>query len=336
MSYRSSSAKLSMRSSSSRITLVGYDGYDADLEPNIDVLYGTASNVKEWSRFDHLLAAVGINRRPKSKATASKRRRDTEDRETRLERSPWVLPVYVLSTESDEYRHLVPKEAKCTIDTGNLQGNIVSRAFLVDALGYSEADFHKLTKEEEDGGTGITGHKLIPDGAIHLTWYHGNSTRVFRDMRFLISEHPMYDLIIGARSIKENNILDVPNLVNGGSGPGIELNKGRPTNKLLDKLESEKIQANRELARLEENAGEEDDEEEDEGAVSFATKKKQAEMKFNEAKAIYEAELEEFCQEGVQHPKSKGKQWEAQDFFNLFKVKTWKDLPSKWEPKKGK
>lgn len=32
-------------------------------------------------------------------------------------------------------------------------------------------------------------------------------------MRFLISEHPMYDLIIGARSIQEQNILDVPNLM---------------------------------------------------------------------------------------------------------------------------
>jgi hypothetical protein len=90
----------------------------------------------------------------------------------------------------------------------------VSRAFLVDVLGYSEANFQKLTKEEEDGGTGITGHKFIPDGAIYLTWYHGSSTRVFRDMRFLISEHPMYDLIIGAHSIHKNKILDVPNLVN--------------------------------------------------------------------------------------------------------------------------
>jgi hypothetical protein len=121
----------------------------------------------------------------------------------------------VLSTERDEHRHLIPKEAKCIIDSGNLQGNIVSRALLVDVLGYSEADFHELTKEEQSGGTGITGHKLIPKGAIHLTWYHSNSTRVFRDMRFLISEHPDYDLIIGARSIRENNILDVPNLMGG-------------------------------------------------------------------------------------------------------------------------
>lgn len=129
-----------------------------------------------------------------------------------------MLPVYVLSTERDEHRHAIPKEAKCTIDTGNLQGNLVSRAFLVDVLGYSEADFHELTREEEDGGTGITGHRLIPEGAISLTWYHSNSSRVFRDMRFLISEHPIYDLIIGAHSIRENNILDVPNLMTHHDG----------------------------------------------------------------------------------------------------------------------
>jgi hypothetical protein len=99
-----------------------------------------------------------------------------------------------------------------------MQGNIVSRAFLVDVLGYSEANFQKLTNEEKHGGTGITGQKLIPDGAIYLTWYHKNSTRVFRDMRFLISGHPMYDLIIGVHSIQENNLLDVPNLMNSTSG----------------------------------------------------------------------------------------------------------------------
>jgi hypothetical protein len=124
-------------------------------------------------------------------------------------------------------RHLIPKEAKCTIDTGNLQGNIVSRAFVVDVLGFTESDFQELTKAEEDGGTGVTGHKLIPHGAIYLTWYHINSTRVFRDMRFLISDHPMYDLIIGARSIQENNILDIPNLATQGGR--VDLDEDKPT-----------------------------------------------------------------------------------------------------------
>jgi len=99
------------------------------------------------------------------------------------------------------------------IDTGNLQGNVVSKAFVVDVLGYPESSFQPLTKLEEAGGTGATDHKLIPQAAIHLTWYHSNSTRVFRDMRFLISDYPMYDLVIGSQSIHQNKILDVPNLM---------------------------------------------------------------------------------------------------------------------------
>lgn len=59
----------------------------------------------------------------------------------------------------------------------------------------------------------MTGHRLVPEGAIYLTWYHKKSTRVFHNMRFLISEQPMYDLIIGARSIQEHGIQDVPNLM---------------------------------------------------------------------------------------------------------------------------
>jgi hypothetical protein len=104
----------------------------------------------------------------------------------------------------------------------------VSRAFVVDVLKYTESHFQPLTKLEEDGGTGVAGHKLVPQGAINLTWFHNNSTRVFRDMRFLISEHPMYDLIIGARSIQENNILDVPNLMTGRAG-GIQVSDDEPT-----------------------------------------------------------------------------------------------------------
>ena len=70
---------------------------------------------------------------------------------------------------------------------------------------------------EKAGGTGITGHRLVPQGAINLTWYRSNGTRVFREMRFLISEHPMYDIIIGSRSIYQNRIMDVPNLMTEAS-----------------------------------------------------------------------------------------------------------------------
>lgn len=100
----------------------------------------------------------------------------------------------------------------------------MSRAFVTDVLRYPESQFQPLTKAEEAGGIGVTGHKLIPQGAISLTWYHSNSTRVFRDMRFLISEHPIYDVILGTRSIHQNRILDVPNLMVDHCEPNDEPN----------------------------------------------------------------------------------------------------------------
>jgi hypothetical protein len=269
-----------------------------------------------------------------------------------LDRSPWVLPICVLSRERDKYRHLIPKEGKCTIDTGNLQGNIVSKAFLVDVLGYTKTDFHTLNKEEEDGGAEITGHKLIPDGAIYLTWYHSNSTRVFRDMRFLISEHPMYDLIIGARSIRKHNILDVPNLVNGGS-VGRTDPKKLPTSlstlqspspsivtdvfiaEKLDTLESVKLRANGEMNNWKDRK---DDKVADKKNVPPEMEKNLTkwEKEFNDAKKNYEAELEDFCLRGVQDPKIADGHWTAQDFSGLFKLKMTRDLQPMGETKKDK
>lgn len=127
--------------------------------------------------------------------------------------SPWILPVYVLSSRQDTDKNHVAKEAKCTIDTGNYQGNIVSRDFVLNVLQFPEENLRPLTKAEKKGATGITGDKFTPEGAIYLTWYHKKSTRVFRDMRFLISPQQQFDLIIGAHSIRAHNLLDVPNLM---------------------------------------------------------------------------------------------------------------------------
>ncbi|RDW56921.1 hypothetical protein BP5796_12988 [Coleophoma crateriformis] len=187
--------------------------YDTELELKLDTTnFYTANTLKPLTRLDHLRAVFSKNRRGK---TVTHGLEESAGAKAHKVQSPWILPVHVLSLQRDENRHLIPKEAKCTIDTGNLQGNIVSRAFVVDVLGYSETSFQKLTKAEEEGGTGITGHKLFPSGAIYLTWYHNSSTRVFRDMRFLVSEYPMYELVIGAHSIEEENILNVPNLMGG-------------------------------------------------------------------------------------------------------------------------
>lgn len=216
--HRSSSVKPSMRSSRSRITLVGYD---EELEYKLDTSYGTTNKVKEFAWLDHLLGVFCIRRGGRvSLSMTAIPTKPEEDQDHRP--SPWILPVYVLSSQKDESRHFIPKEAKCTIDTGNLQGNLVSKTFVTTVLGYPESYFQPLTKAEEAGGTGVTGHKLIPQSAISLTWYHSNSTRVFRDMRFLISEHPMYDLIIGSQSIHQNRILDVPNLMDDHNVHNVE------------------------------------------------------------------------------------------------------------------
>jgi hypothetical protein len=132
--------------------------------------------------------------------------------------SPWVLPVYVLSSRKDTDKHDVPKEAKCTIDTGNQQGNIVSREFVLNVLQFPESNFKPLTEKEKRGGTGYTGHTMVPEHAIYLTWYHKKSTRVFRNMRFLISPNEHCDLIIGVQSIREHNLLSVPNLMANPNG----------------------------------------------------------------------------------------------------------------------
>lgn len=114
----------------------------------------------------------------------------------------------------------------------------MSREFVERVLEYPPERFRELTKEEERGGTGITGDLHVPEGAIYLTWYHKNSTRVFRDMRFLISPHNDCDLIIGARSIQKNGILNVPCLMTGrGAGDKSKIrpgtNQGMKTRQLL-------------------------------------------------------------------------------------------------------
>jgi hypothetical protein len=71
-----------MRSSRSRITLVGYD---PELEPKLDVVYGNTGNAKEFGWFDHLLGVFCISRRPKIAyiRTTLERPSEYEDREVR-------------------------------------------------------------------------------------------------------------------------------------------------------------------------------------------------------------------------------------------------------------
>ncbi|KAF7881051.1 uncharacterized protein EAF02_006942 [Botrytis sinoallii] len=202
----------STRSSLSRITYVEEDAHIAvspDPEDSDSIVPANYTCLDRLVVFIRILFCLPIPMMMKKKRSPRPVEAESFDRES----SPWVLPVFVLSTRRDSDKQPVPKRAKCTIDTGNMQGNIVSRDFVENVLEYSEANFVRLTAEEREGGFGITGDKLVPEGAIYLTWYHSKSTRVFHRMRFLISPYSQCDLIIGARSILKDNLLGVPNLL---------------------------------------------------------------------------------------------------------------------------
>ncbi|TGO31908.1 hypothetical protein BHYA_0382g00010 [Botrytis hyacinthi] len=203
----------SARSSLSRITYVEEDAQIAGYPELEDSDSITPANYTCLDRLVVLIRILLCLPIPKMVKKDKKSPRPVEARPFDMESSPWVLSVSVLSTRKDSEKKPVPKHAKCTIDTGNMQGNIVSRDFVQNVLEYSEANFAPLTAEEKEGGFGITGDKLVPEGAIYLTWYHSKSTRVFHSMRFLISPHSQCDLIIGARSILKDNLLGVPNLI---------------------------------------------------------------------------------------------------------------------------
>ena len=127
--------------------------------------------------------------------------------------SPWVLPVCVVSAFKTANGHASIKKARCTIDTGNLQGNLASHEFLEDVLGFGQSSLSLLTEEEKGPCGTTTGQLDPPEGEINLTWYHQKSTRVYRNMRFLVTSTDRYDMIIGAHSIRSENLLDVPNLM---------------------------------------------------------------------------------------------------------------------------
>jgi len=127
-----------------------------------------------------------------------------------IDNCPWIPSVHVLSKEIDKDGRFVEKIAKCMIDTGNLQGNLISKNFLLQHLGYCESDFAKL-KDSDRAGSSVSGHPVIPDGAVKLTWYHPGSVRIYRDMRFLVLENATYDLVLCAQAIEKHKIVNAPN-----------------------------------------------------------------------------------------------------------------------------
>lgn len=124
--------------------------------------------------------------------------------------NPFLITVLVLP--SKRAWTLMHQQAQCFFDTGCFQGNIVSKDF-ARKLGYTPSDFMSLQPGERNGGISATGHIGIPEGALHLSWYHSSSPRVFRRMRFLISPTLQFDIVIGVDSILKHNILSAPKLI---------------------------------------------------------------------------------------------------------------------------
>jgi hypothetical protein len=69
--------------------------------------------------------------------------------------------VFVLGAHTDTDNQPIPQVAMCTIDTGNLQGNLVSREFVEKRLGYPKSSFRELTQREKRGAVGITEDRLV-------------------------------------------------------------------------------------------------------------------------------------------------------------------------------
>ena len=111
------------------------------------------------------------------------------------------------SAEAETQKH---QQARCTFDTGCLQGNIISKSF-AQKLGFSEPEYKPLSPREKHGGTSVTGQTHMPEGVLYLTWYHNSSPLLFRDMRFLVSSIQQCDIVIGAYSIAKHNLLSLPN-----------------------------------------------------------------------------------------------------------------------------
>lgn len=135
-----------------------------------------------------------------------------------------MLIVSAYKRNSSEYI-----SARCVLDTGCVQGNIIS-ADLAHRLGFTDIDFQPLTPREEEGGMVATGevHKVM--GTIRVSWFSSTSPKVFNTMRFLVSETANVDLVIGTRSITKERLLLPPNLMADSQFLVMDKPEGRSSN----------------------------------------------------------------------------------------------------------
>ncbi|KAI9773864.1 MAG: hypothetical protein M1840_006090 [Geoglossum simile] len=158
---------------------------------------------------------------------------------------PWIQTIHMLPSDKAGIGH---QQARCLLDTGCLQGNLVSEEF-ARKLGYTESDFRPLRPRESNGGTSATGHTHMPKGALHLTWYHNASPRLYSDMRFLVSPSQQYEIVIGAHSILKYKLVSHPNFAVTAGRTSFKL----PSDKDRQNLDQERAKLANELKTLERN-----------------------------------------------------------------------------------
>ncbi|KAH8592288.1 hypothetical protein B0O99DRAFT_597332 [Bisporella sp. PMI_857] len=213
---RSASTSPSVRSNRSGITIVESDAQIAKEQKKLMQRAGTIDLNIKASRLTFLKGFFLPVRMRNQIAKTAELKGLVDIRHGENPDYPWIITVNVASNKVAG-GYFEEKEARCTIDTGNLQGNFISKEFVIEQLGFVESDFDPLTGAERRGGTSASGHYVMPLGAVNVTWYHKGSTRMFRDMRFLVFPDPHCELVIGARSIQKHDLLSPPNLtLNGG------------------------------------------------------------------------------------------------------------------------
>ncbi|KAH6674670.1 hypothetical protein B0J14DRAFT_19649 [Halenospora varia] len=206
---RSSSEAPSTTSTRSHVTIVD-DRTDDPLlggQKRLQRRYTQALQLK-ITRLDCLLGLFSprlIEKRAERRAIIKFSQEEEEENEEPFDRKecPFIISVKVAQNGSKTYQ-----ETRCLLDTGCLKGNLISKDF-AERLGFTSSDYMPLTQREKTGGVFGNGQTFVPVGALLLTWQNNYSIGIFRKMRFFVLDalDPQHELIIGARTIVDYNLL---------------------------------------------------------------------------------------------------------------------------------
>ncbi|KAH6614804.1 hypothetical protein C7974DRAFT_379742 [Boeremia exigua] len=133
------------------------------------------------------------------------------------EASPFIKDVWISPKHNSNDYH----RARCLLDTGCFQSNIVSKR-LVEDLGYTESDYEPLSETERFGSTTLSGEHIAFEGVIRLSWHNNTSTNRYHRMRFLVSTSTQCEMIIGARSITKYHLLKEMVLMADSAAPNVQ------------------------------------------------------------------------------------------------------------------